>query len=392
MPWPMPSASTSWAEPMADAPQETAAPLRAKWFNGRSSRARDVLIVLEPGPRGPALRLHVLDLAHAGSRRFEHDEVEWPPQWSADRAPERVTIALRDHGSVEIDQPQAWQQALAQAGARPGLAQRMQTRWPVLLGVLLVAVIGLVTFYRYGTPWAAAQLSRHVPLEWELGISQEALGQIDQRWLKPSQLPPERQAELRTEFTALIARLEPALKRYPAYRPRYELHFRRGIGPNAFALPGGTVVMTDELVAIAAKHGLSDDALLGVLAHEIGHVEHRHGTRLIVEQGVLNVGMGLALGDVSSVVAMASTVLTGLAYRRQHETESDCFALALMAQAQRPTAPMGDLLLGMSQQEDTPHPETPDAQPQRSSMADWLSTHPATPERAALLRAGALCR
>src|SRR6218665_1623246 len=120
-----------------------AAPLRAKWFNGRTSRARDVMIALEPGPKGPALRLHVLDLAHKASRRFEHDEVEWPPQWSVDRAPERVTIALRDHGSVEIDQPQAWQQALAAAGARPGLAQRMQTRWPVLLGVLLVAVIGL---------------------------------------------------------------------------------------------------------------------------------------------------------------------------------------------------------------------------------------------------------
>lgn len=391
MRWRMRSASTSWVKRMPGTPQPIA-PLRAKWFNGRSSRPRDVLIALEPGPKGPALRLHVLDLAHKASRRFEHDEVEWPPQWSANRTPERVTITLHEHGSVEIDQPQAWQEALARAGARPGLAQRMQTRWPVLLGVLLVAVIGLVAFYRYGTPWAAAQLSRHVPLEWELGISQEAMSQIDQRWLKPSQLPPERQAELRTEFTALLARLGPALKRYPSYQPRYELHFRRGIGPNAFALPGGTVVMTDELVAIAAKRGLSDDALLGVLAHEIGHVEHRHGTRLIVEQGVLNVGLGLALGDVSSVVSMASTVLTGLAYRRQHETESDCFALALMAQAQRPTAPMGDLLLGMSQGEGEPLSETTGAQPQRSSMGDWLSTHPATPERTALLKAGALCR
>ena len=95
-------------------------PIRAKWFNGRSSRARDVLIALEPGPQGPALQLHVLDLPHAASRRFEHNEVEWPPQWSAHRAPERVTIALRDHGSVEIDQPLLWQQALHAAGARPG--------------------------------------------------------------------------------------------------------------------------------------------------------------------------------------------------------------------------------------------------------------------------------
>ena len=367
-----------------------AALIRARWYNGRSSRGREVLVALEPGARGPALRLHVLDLAHAGSRRFEHDEVTWPPQWSAGRAPARITLALREHGSVEIDQPQAWQQALAAAGARTGLAQRMQTRWRVLLAVLLVALGGLLALYRWGTPWAAAQLARHVPLAWERSMSQQALLQVDQLWLKPSQLSAERQAGLRQRFDALLAQLAPALKRYPAYAPRYELQFRRGIGPNAFALPGGYVVMTDELVETAARLGLPDEALLGVLAHEIGHVEHRHGTRLIVEQGVLNVGLGLALGDVSSLVSMASTVLTGLAYRRQHEHESDCFALALMARAGHPTAPMAALLLGLTPGEGEPdgRAERTDA---RSGMADWLSSHPATPQRAARLRAGQAC-
>ena len=355
--------------------------IRAKWFDGRSSRGRDVLIALEAGRGGPALRLHVLDQAHAASRSFAHAEVEWPPQWSASRAPERITVALVEHGSLEIAQPQAWQDALAAAGARPGLAQRMQTRWPALLGGLAVAAIGLMLFYRYGTPWAAAQLTRHVPLEWELSLSQQAMAQADQRWLQPSRLEAQRRAELRAEFTGLLARLEPQIRRYPAYAPRYELHFRRGLGPNAFALPGGYVVMTDELVETAAKLGLSDDALLGVLAHEIGHVEHRHGTRLVVEQGVLNVGLGLALGDVSNVVSMAGTLLTGLAYRRQHESEADCFALALMARAQRPTAPMAELLLGLSHQKAAPQ--------QGGALSDWLSTHPATPQRAELLRTGA---
>ena len=95
------------------------------------------------------------------------------------------------------------------------------------------------------------------------------------------------------------------------------------------------------------KQGLGDDALVGVLAHEIGHVVHRHTTRMLVEQAVLNVGLGLALGDVSSLVSIGGSLLTGLAYRRNHETEADCFAAALMRKAQLPTEPMADLLLGM---------------------------------------------
>ena len=105
--------------------------------------------------------------------------------------------------------------------------------------------------------------------------------------------------------------------------------------------------MTDALVESAATQGLSDDALAGVLAHEIGHVMHRHTTRLLVEQGVLNVGLGLALGDVSSLLSMGSSLLTGLAYRRSHETEADCFAAVLMRKARLPAAPMADLLLGI---------------------------------------------
>lgn len=365
--------------------------LRARWFNGRSSRGRDVLVALAPGRKGPTLQLHVLDLPHPASRLFEHGQVEWPPQWSAGRAPRRVTVNLQDHGSLEIDDPSAWQAALAQAGARPGLAQRMQTHWPVLLAVLVLTVLALGAFFRWGTPWAAAQLSRHVPLSWEQDLAHEAMAQVDQHWLEPSRLSPGRQAQLRAGFEALLAQLGPDLKRYPSYAPRYTLLFRRGMGANAFALPGGTLVLTDGLVEAAEQSGLGDDALLGVLAHEIGHVEHRHGTRLVVEQGVLNIGLGLALGDVSSVVAMTGTLVTGLAYRRAHEAESDCFAVQLLARAQRPVGPMADLLLGL-----TAAPADKDASPaaapeqgREGGWADWLSTHPATPQRAALLKAGA---
>ena len=103
---------------------------------------------------------------------------------------------------------------------------------------------------------------------------------------------------------------------------------------------------------MAADKGISDDALVGVLAHEIGHVVHRHGMRMVVEQGVLNMGLGLALGDVSAVLSTGATVLTGRAYSRNHEREADCYAIALMGHAALPTAPMGKLLLAIAREDE----------------------------------------
>ena len=49
----------------------------------------------------------------------------------------------------------------------------------------------------------AAQLTRHVPVAWEAAIADNALRQMDDGMLKPSKLPPERQAALRARFDAL---------------------------------------------------------------------------------------------------------------------------------------------------------------------------------------------
>jgi Zn-dependent protease with chaperone function len=107
-------------------------------------------------------------------------------------------------------------------------------------------------------------------------------------------------------------------------------------------------------------------------------------------RAVLNVGLGLALalGDVSTMVSMGASLLTGLAYRRGHEVEADCFAAALMRQAQLPTAPMADLLLDMEARRH-------DQKPQREgegggAVARLLSSHPQTAERARMLKQGQL--
>ena len=384
-----------------------------RWFDGQSSKARQVVVSLRPTPQGPSLVLHPLSQPGAEPVVFAWKQVGWPEAWNEHKPQPRVVVDLRDHGSVEIDAVTEWRAALAAAGERPGIAQRMQTRWPVLLGVTAAAVIGLTLFYRYGTPWAATQLTRFVPLGWETSVAENVLKQMDEGTLKPSKLPKERQQQLQARFNTLVQQAPATLHRYAQYNPPLSLEFRSGMGANAFALPGGKIVMTDGIVKAAADKGLPDDALVGVLAHEIGHVVHRHTTRMVVEQGVLNVGLGLALGDVSAIVSTGASVMTGLAYSRSHEREADCYAIALMRHTALPTAPMGKLLLAIARDEekeddkDSASAASAPAAPQSTASAPgapqkrkpgqeaeshpvWslLSSHPETVKRATELEQG----
>ncbi|MDA8453889.1 M48 family metallopeptidase [Acidovorax sp. GBBC 3334] len=403
--------------PPAASPQDDAAggrpalPVPARWFDGRGSQGQAVLAAIAPGPRGPTLTLHPVGQPAAAPERFAHDAVDWPESWNPRRPPPRLVVDLGDRGSLEVagDAVARWHQALQSEGHRAGIAQRMQTRWPAFIAVLLASVLALVLFYRYGTPWLATQLTRHIPLSWETTLSQETLERMDHGTLKPSRLARERQDQLRARFDALVQGMPASLQRYPGYAPTLRLEFRHGLGANALALPGGTVVMTDGLAETARRNGLGDDALMGVLAHEVGHVVHRHTTRTVVEQGVLNVGLGLALGDVSSLMSMGGAMLTGFAYSRAHEREADCHAIALMAHAGLPTAPMADLLLAVSRDaheaaeagtdardsaKQPPRERASGASAARAAPTDdtgllaLLATHPGTQERAEQLRAG----
>ena len=249
-----------------------------------------------------------------------------------------------------MDAVAAWYSAWAAAGA-PGVAQRMQTRWPLLLGVVAVSVVA----------WAVLPLRHPVGGGAAHALGAPGVGNAPvrrlaaapgRRLLKPSKLPAERRAQLNARFAGPGPASPHAAQRYASYRPPLKLEFRSGMPANAFALPGGTVVMTDAIVQAAADKGISDDALVGVLAHEIGHVVHRHGMRMVVEQGVLNMGLGLALGDVSGVVSTGATLLTSRAYSRSHEREADCYAIALMRPGIAAHGPMGQLLLAIAHDEE----------------------------------------
>jgi Zn-dependent protease with chaperone function len=98
------------------------------------------------------------------------------------------------------------------------------------------------------------------------------------------------------------------------------LRHSAGIGANAFALPDGTIYMTDDLV----KDVRDENEILAVLLHEAGHVARAHSMRLLIE----NSGISLfffALTGSADFAGMPVALVTR-AYSRNMETEADDFA------------------------------------------------------------------
>lgn len=123
-----------------------------------------------------------------------------------------------------------------------------------------------------------------------------------------------------------------ALTHQPAGRvPPWQLVFRQSrIGPNALALPGGTIIMTDELVNLVDG---DTQVLSAVLALELGHVQQRHSLRLLVQATVLGTLSAVVLGDFNSVLASVPVMLGQAQYSREAEREADAHAVQVLKAA-----------------------------------------------------------
>ena len=96
--------------------------------------------------------------------------------------------------------------------------------------------------------------------------------------------------------------------------------------PNAFALPGGDIFITDEFL----KNAKSYEEIIGVIAHEKGHVYHRHPLESLIQGSFFGLFTVLLTNDISSALTMNPSVLMGLLnlkFDRDLEAEADDFAM-----------------------------------------------------------------
>ena len=267
---------------------------------------------------------------------------------------------VRDHAALNV--------MLHAHGHTDSWIVKLQAHWGWAIGavMLTVAIVGAV--YRWGLPYASEQIAYRLPDNVLSQLGEVTMDFLDEHMLAASKLKPERQQALNKRFASLA---NPDTQNI-----RHQILFRDGqsIGANAFAVPNGTIIVTDQLVALAKN----DEEILGVLAHELGHLKYRHSLRMLIEGSVVGFALAWYIGDVSTVAAGLPTLLLQARYSREHEREADRYAAAVLKTNAISPQRLGDMLGRL----EASHKGRDDQKNEPSDSAlDYLASHPATRER-----------
>jgi Zn-dependent protease with chaperone function len=233
--------------------------------------------------------------------------------------------------------------------------------------VALFALIALVyAIHSWGIPAVADEAAKLMPETWVENIEATVMKDIDSNLCKPSELPSLRQINLLKQFKGLQMTASPNIRELP----QAKLIFRSCslMGPNAFNVGREIIVLTDEMVKFADD----DAAILGILAHELGHLEGDHVMRGILRYAGVGVVATALLGDVSSIVAAAPTLVMRNQFSQVFEREADAYALYRMRAANISTKPLATVFKKLSAGDGDSD----------GKKWEWLFSHPDSGERA----------
>lgn len=333
--------------------------VEAVYFDGKTARPHAVRIYLQ----GDALLL-------------QGDDVERREPLSALRISPPLGSTLRlilfaDGGRCEVADQRGFAAMLPHNAT--STVSGMENSWRYALVALVLTLGLLIAGYRFGLPYAAKVVAERIPVTLLAQMDEQFFTSLDQTLFKPSALSGERRQEITFALQQLVLPAQ-------ASRPeRIEFRSSPQLGANAFALPGGAVVVLDQLVELAEN----DQEILAVLAHEMGHIAEKHVLRQMLQASVVGLAMSWYVGDISSLLAAAPTVLLETRYSREYEHGADQFAAELLRANGISPARLADML----QKLEIAH-AAKQSEPgkQAASMVDYLSSHPNTKERIKRLR------
>ncbi len=255
--------------------------------------------------------------------------------------------------------------------SRGKLTDRLERAWPVAALSLIVTLTAGYLFVARAIPIAAEWLALQTLPSVAHPMSEQTLRALDSFALRPTKLSQADRDKATRLFRAVAVHARGGAG-------SYRLVFRGGgrLGPNAFALPDGTIVMTDPLWKLVRD----DQEIEGVFAHEMSHVDHAHGLQRIYEASLFPAALAIFTGDVSQMSQMTA-ILPGLiaqsAYSRSFEQQADDDGAAVLRKMGGKPSHMANLLERIDRK----------LCARGSCPPSWIGDHPDTATRAARLRA-----
>ena len=368
--------------------QNTAARLQATYFDGKTAKAHAVELHMADG----VLHIQGADVTVTAAQR----EVQWPERTLHGKRMAQLTAG----GLVQCADGDAWDAWCRANGQAESSVVVMQQNWRWVAACAVAFVLLMAGIYQWGLPTLARGLVALIPqtVDTRLGIS--TLQTVDAQLMQPSELPTAQQAAIRAAFSKVLE------SQAAGQVPLWNLEFRKSeLGANALALPGGTIILTDDMVVLVES---DTRVLAAVLAHELGHVQHRHGLRMLVQTSALGAMAGLVLGDFSTMLAALPALMGQAHYSREAEREADAHAKEVLTAANIPPAVMVTLFDKLKAKRDKDDADSrekaskaQDKDPEASAAeakakqglgtaASWLgiafASHPADEDRVAFFR------
>jgi Zn-dependent protease with chaperone function len=286
-------------------------------------------------------------------------------------APRRIEFA---DGAAAITDDHAAVERLFGVIGRETLAHRLESHVGMVVLALMGVAATLILGYFYAVPWGAKEIAMRMPTSVESQMGESAMNGLDQLLFSTTSLNDAQRRAVQDAFDEL--------KKH-ANLPDAKLYFRSGgrIGANALALPGGAVVITDQLIATMP----SIDETSAILAHELGHVKNRHGLRHLLQDAIVAAAAVALYGDVSAITSAAATLPTVLAhngYSRDFEREADQFSFDLLKATGRSPIAFANALRALEASQVSKDRESTTEKKPSQKVGNYFSTHPATHERA----------
>lgn len=242
------------------------------------------------------------------------------------------------------------------------------------IGLVIASIILILGVYRYALPVMVQGAVWATPQAVKTQIDKGTLSTFDRLFAKPSKLPDDSKQNIQKTFQGLVTASGDKDK-------PFNLEFRSlgALGPNAFALPGGTIIMSDELVEFAED----TEIVAGVLAHEIAHVEMEHGLQQLYRSLGLAALIAVIAGDMGPVldsVVLEGNTLLSLSFSRESEAEADRRGVELLHATGRTAKPLMAFFLKLSK-------EIPSSGSADKKDNNWWSSHPSHGNRIEAMRA-----